>query len=158
RPRGSLEHADDFAGLFSCDREGRPGTQVIGDVAIVTVPVIADGRHAAFDDRAGLTRTAEDPLVLGRLGGAVDVAGAEGVFLRIDAVLDESAVGADDPPAGPVDPADPAVLDLEERVVELHDDPAVAAAVDALPDAGAQPGEEASARAQVELEGLVDQV
>ena len=43
-------------------------------------------------------------------------------------------------------------------VVELQDDPAVPAAVDALPGAGDQPGREPPARAQAELEGLVDQV
>ena len=73
-------------------------------------------------------------------------------------VLDEAALGPDDPPSRPVDPADPAGLDLEEDVVELQDDPAVAAAVDALPGARRQPGGEPPARPEAELERLVDQV
>ena len=41
--------------------------------------------------------------MLRRFGRAVDVAGPKGLFLGVDSVLDEPALGADDPPAGPVD-------------------------------------------------------
>ena len=53
---------------------------------------------------------------------------AQCVFLGIDTVFDEAAVGADDPPAGPVDPANPAGLGLEDGVVELENDPPMTAA------------------------------
>ena len=93
-----------------------------------------------------------------RFGCPVDVAGAKRVFLGIDPIFDESALGADDPPAGPVEPANPARFDLEEDVVELEHHPAVAAAIDAFPGGGGYPCRHPPARAKSQLQGLIDQV
>ena len=90
--------------------------------------------------------------------GPVDVAGAKGVFLGVDAVLHEAAVGAHDPPSRAVEPADPAGFNLKEHSVEFEDDPPVPAGIDAVPGCRRDPGAEPAARPQAELECLVDQV
>ena len=93
-----------------------------------------------------------------RLDGLVNVAAAESVFLGVDSVLHEAAVGSHDPPPRPVDAANPAALDLKDRLVELHDDPSVPAAVDPLPRALDDPGRQPPTRAQAKLKSMVDQV
>ena len=108
RPDRGLEQADDLAGLLGGHRQGRTAAQMVGDVAVVAVPVASDGRDPALDDLAVSRRLDGGCPGAGAVRSPVDVAGAEGVFLGIDPVLDEAALGADDPPAGPVDPADPA--------------------------------------------------
>src|SRR5262249_52825626 len=112
RPGRRLEHSDDLAGVLGGDRQLGVAAEVLGDVAVILIPVGTDGRDPTLDDLSRIARSAQDSLMLGRLGRAVDVAGAEGDFLGVDPVLHESSLGADDPPAGPVEPADAAGLDL----------------------------------------------
>ena len=51
-------------------------------------------------------------------------------------MLDEPALGAHDPPARTVVPADAAGFDLKNYAVELQDDPAVTAGIDTFPRGG----------------------
>ncbi len=132
--------------------------KVSGNIAVVAVPVVLDGLHAAFDRLTMHARSTEDALMVRRFGRLVDVAGAKSFLLRIDPVLDESAFGTDDPPAGPVEPADPARFDLKEDILEFQDDSSVPAGIDAFPRCGSQPSRQSLARAQAKLESLVDQM
>ncbi len=61
---------------------------------------------------------------------------AQGSFLRVNAVLNKAALGADDPKPRPVGTAYPTVLDLKKHAVKLHDDPPVPAGVDSGQGAG----------------------
>ena len=65
---------------------GAPAREVLGDVAVIPVPVGADRRHPALDDLARLRPSAGGcPRAAGGSAARVDVAGAEGVLLRVDA-------------------------------------------------------------------------
>ncbi len=93
-----------------------------------------------------------------RLGGCVDVPRTERFLLGVDAMLDEPGLSTEDPPARAFEPADPARLDVKKTPIEFQDDAAVASGVDAFPWGGREPCGEPAARAQAELEGLVDEV
>ncbi len=158
RNDSGFEQADNFAGLFGRDSQWGKSVQVLGDVAVVAIPVAPDGRERDLDGLAVAAGAAENGFMLGRFGRAVDVAGAEGVFLGVDSMLDEPSSGTNDPPAGPVDSADSARFHLKDDVVKLEHHAAVAAAVNAFPGGGGDPCGHAMAGPQSELKGLIDQV
>src|SRR5262249_49987444 len=147
-----------FASLLGGHGERYAAFEVLRDIVIVSIPVAANRGHARLDRLAVGADLPHDTVVLTRLGCAIDVAGAQGVFLRVDPEFDEPAAGPDDPPARAIDPADPAGFSLEQDVVEFEHDPAVAPSVNRLPRGREEPGRQPPAGPQAELQGLVDQV
>src|SRR3954447_24509993 len=113
RAGGGVKDTDDLPAVLGGDGQGSSVFQVGGNVRVESVPTAADGLHRRLDDLAAEFGP-EPPLVPGGLGGGVQVSGAEGLLLGIDAGLEDPAVGAQDPPARAVEPADSARLDLEQ--------------------------------------------
>ena len=86
RAARGLEQAHDLAGLLGGDRQRRAAVEVLGDVAVVARP---SGR-GPLARRLSTTSPSSParrrmPSMLGRLGRGVDVAGAEGLLLGVDA-------------------------------------------------------------------------
>ena len=115
RLRGGVEKANHFARLLGRDRKRCGRAEMVGDIRVVAIPVSADGLQVLL-----FAVAEEHSAVGGRFLGPVDVADAKRFLLGIDAELGIASLGPDHPPAGPVEPADPTALDLEQDLVELQ--------------------------------------
>src|SRR5262249_2349855 len=88
RACGGLQDAYDLAAVLGRDGERGPIEQVGGDGGVVVVPGAAHGRDGGVD-RAAFALVSQHTLMRDGLGGHVQAAGAQGVFLRVDPELGE---------------------------------------------------------------------
>ena len=130
-----VEDSNHLASLLSRHGEILAAADRFDDVSVVGVPVAPYGGYGRFTRRWGRVRESDDTLVGSRFLGSIDVSGAKCVFLWVDPILDETAVGTEDPPTRAVEPANPAGFDLKEDVVELQHDAPVSRGIDAFPGA-----------------------
>ena len=158
RLNGCIKNSHDFSRLFGGDCKLFTVWDRFRDVAVVRIPMAADSGDRCFVGAAVRLAYAQKSLVGGGFLGFIDIAAAEGVFLWVDAVLHETAVGAQDPPARTLEPADAARFNLKEHCVEFEDDAPMPPGIDAFPRCGRDPCAQLAARSQAKLERLVDQM
>ena len=80
---GRVEDADDFAGLFGCDREWLAAFDCFHDVTVIGIPMTSDRRDSELGRGSiGLGSARGSRLVLGELRCGVDVSGTKGSFLE----------------------------------------------------------------------------